>query len=76
MTFANKGQGKKKFTLSGVNRSKYRKCFKVNSKTGKLTVKKGLKKGTYVVKVKVRAAGNSNYKASAAKNVKYTIKVK
>ena len=33
------------------------------SKAGKVTVKKGLKKGTYKVKVKVRAAGNAKYNA-------------
>ncbi len=75
MTFADKGQGTKKYTLLRVSRSKYKRYFKVNSKTGKLTVKKGLRKGTYVVKVKVMAAGNSNYNASA-KTVKYTIRVK
>ena len=40
---------------------------------GKVTVKKGLKKGTY--KVKVKAAGNKNYKA-ATKTVTFKIKVK
>jgi hypothetical protein len=43
--------------------------------TGKFTVKKGLKKGTYKVKVKVTAAGNSQYK-SLTKIVTVTIKVK
>ena len=45
------------------------------SKAGKVTVKKGLKKGTYKVKVKVKAAGNTNYKA-LTKIVTFTIKVK
>ncbi len=31
------------------------------SKSGNLTVKKGIKKGTYNVKIKVKAAGNKNY---------------
>ena len=35
----------------------------VAKKTGKVTVKKGLKKGTYKVRVKVKAAGNGNFKA-------------
>ena len=49
--------------------------IKVNSKTGKLTVKKGLKKGIYKVNVKVTAKGNGNYKsANVTKTV--TIKVK
>lgn len=47
----------------------------INKKTGKITVKKGLKKGTYKVKIKVKAAGNSNYNA-ATKTVTVKIKVK
>ena len=47
----------------------------INSKTGKITVKKGLKKGTYKIKVKVKAAGNETYK-SKSKTVTLTIKIK
>ena len=43
--------------------------------TGKVTVKKKLKKGTYKIKVKVTAAGNSNYKA-LTRTVTFKIKVK
>ena len=46
----------------------------VNS-AGKFTVKKGLKKGTYRIKVKVTATGNTQYNA-VAKTVTVTIKVK
>jgi uncharacterized protein YkwD len=45
------------------------------AKNGKITVKKGLKKGTYKVKIKVMAAGNSAYNAKT-KTVTVTIKVK
>ncbi len=45
------------------------------SKTGKVTVKKGLKKKTYSIKVKVTAAGNANYK-SKSKTVTLKVKVK
>ncbi len=45
------------------------------AKTGKITVKKGLKKGTYIVKIKVTAAGNKDFKAGS-KTVKVTIKIK
>ena len=45
------------------------------SKAGKITVKKGLKKGKYPIKVKVTAAGNKTYKAKS-KTVKLTITVK
>ena len=47
----------------------------VNAKNGKITVKKGTKKGTYKAKVKVSAAGDGDYKAGA-KTVTVTIKVK
>ena len=47
----------------------------INKKTGKVTVKKGLKKGKYKVVVKVKAVGNSNYKASAVETVAFYIKV-
>ncbi len=51
------------------------KKIKVSKKTGKITVKKGLKKKTYTIKIKVTAAGNSIYKAKS-KTVKVKIKVK
>lgn len=47
----------------------------VNSKTGKVTVKKGLKKGTYKIKVQVKAAAKGNYKAGT-NTVTVTVKVK
>ena len=46
-----------------------------DKKTGKLTLKKGLKKGTYKFKVKVKAAGNKYYNA-LTKTVKVTVRVK
>ena len=45
------------------------------AKNGKITVKKGLKKGTYKVKIKVTASGNSTYKAKS-NTVAVTIKIK
>ena len=51
------------------------KKISVNKKTGKITVEKGLKKGTYKVKIKVTAAGNASYKAKV-KTVTVKIKVK
>ena len=47
----------------------------VNSKTGKITVKKGMKKGTYKIKVQVKAAAKGNYKAGT-KTVTVTVRVK
>ena len=35
--------------------------FRINAKTGKITLKKGIKKGTYKLKVNVEDAGNNNY---------------
>lgn len=67
--------GKVKYALASVSKAKYKKYFKVNAKNGKITVKKGLKKGTYTVKIKVSAAGNGNY-LPAAKTAKVIVKVK
>ena len=71
ITFSKKGQG----TLSYAKVSGNKKIT-LNKKNGKVTVAKGLKKGTYKVKVKVKAAGNANYKASAYKTVTFKIQVK
>ena len=54
--------------------SKAKNKIKVSS-AGKITVAKGLKKGTYNIKVKVTAAGNSYYK-SKSKTVTLKIVVK
>ncbi len=48
----------------------------LSTQNGKLTVKKGLKKGTYKVTIKVRAAGNSCYNKSAWKKLTTRIKVR
>ncbi|MGX8703448.1 MAG: S8 family serine peptidase, partial [bacterium] len=42
-------------------------ALSVNAKTGKITVKKGMKKGTYKIRVAVTAAGNENYAKGTAK---------
>ena len=68
--FIKKGKGAISYKKASGN-----KKIIVNKKNGKITVKKGLKKGTYKVKVKVTAAGNSSYKA-ATKTVTVTVKVK
>ena len=66
--YKTKAQGKVTYTLSKAAK---KAGIKVNSK-GKVTVPKGCKKGTY--KITVKAKGNGNYNASAAKT--FTIKVK
>jgi uncharacterized repeat protein (TIGR02543 family) len=68
-------QGKVTYKLvkSGITK-KIRKLVKINSK-GVITIKKWkkAKKGTYKIKVKVTAAGNSDYNA---KTVTKTVKIK
>ena len=71
ITFSKKGQGTLTYAKSSGN-----KKITINKKTGKVTVAKGLKKGTYKVKIKVKAAGNANYKASAYKTVTFKITIK
>ena len=48
----------------------------VSSTTGKMTLKKGLKAGTYKVSIKLTAAANANYKAATAKKITVTVNVK
>ena len=76
ITFKNKGKGTRSYKLVSAKKGKknFKKKFTVNKTTGNVTVKKGLKKGTYKVKIKVTAAGNDNYK-EAIKPVTVTIKV-
>ena len=68
--FKNKGKGKLSYAKVSGN-----KKITVNKKTGKITVKKGLKKGTYKVKVKVKSAGTADYKA-LTQTVTIKIKIK
>jgi hypothetical protein len=68
--FKNKGVGQ--LTYTAVNNSRK---ISINKKTGTVTLKKGIKKGTYKLKVKVRADGNNNYNA-VAKTVTAKIIVK
>ncbi|MBO4450717.1 MAG: hypothetical protein J5777_09025 [Clostridiales bacterium] len=69
ITFSSQGQGALTFTKKSGNK-------KITiSKTGTVTVKKKLRKGTYKVKVKVRAAGDGNHAASSTKTVTFKIRV-
>lgn len=54
-------KGKMTYKLVSVIKKKYKKYFKINAKTGKVTVKKKLKKRTYKIQVKVTAAEDANY---------------
>ena len=65
-----KAQGTVKYYKKSGNKN-----FSINKKTGKITIKKKTKKGTYKIKVKITAAGNSNY-YSGSKTVTFKIKIK
>ena len=71
ISFTKKGQGKLTYAKVSGN-----KKITINKSTGKITIKKGLRRKTYKVKVKVRAAGNDQYKPSGWKTVTIKIKVK
>ena len=58
---------------SNASKSKTLKKFKINSKTGAITIAKGTKKGFYKIRVKVTAKGDSNY---AAKTKYVTVRVR
>lgn len=63
-------RGKLSYTkLSGDKR------ISLNKQTGQITVKKGVKKGTYKIRIRVNAAGTANYKAHS-KIVTTTIRVR
>lgn len=71
ISFTKKGQGKLTYAKVSGNMK-----ITINKSTGKITIKKGLRRKTYKVKVKVRAAGNNQYKPSSWKTVTIKIKVK
>ena len=68
-------QGQLTYKKVGVKKKKFAKKITVNKKTGKITVKKGLKKGTYRLKIQVTAAGTTVYKP-ASKTVIVKIRVR
>ena len=69
--FTKKGQGKLIFKKVKGDRR-----ITIHKKTGKVTIRKGLKKGMYKVTIKVQALGNRNFKASKAQKVTFKIIVK
>ena len=48
----------------------------ISVKNGKIAVKKGLKKGTYTIKVRATSAATANYKAATSKAVTLKVRVK
>jgi methionine-rich copper-binding protein CopC len=75
--FRKKGQGTRKYSLLSAKKGSksYKTKFRINAKSGKVTVKKGLKKGTYKVRVRVTASGNDSHKP-VSKTVTFKVKVK
>ncbi|MCR5473831.1 MAG: DUF6273 domain-containing protein [Lachnospiraceae bacterium] len=71
-----KTKGTIKYTLSSVKKDgkKVSKGFSVSKSNGKLTIKKGVAKGTYKITVEV-TAGNKNYK-TVTKDVKFNLTIK
>ena len=68
-------QGTVSYKLAGVKKAKFKKYFSVNSKNGNITVKKKLKRGSYLVTVTVTDPGSRNYEAASG-NATVTVKVK
>ena len=65
--------GNLKYSLEGVSKKKYKKYFKVYSTTGNIKVKKGLKKGSYTLTVKVTAGDKKHTKYSDIVKVKIKV---
>ncbi|MCR4605656.1 MAG: hypothetical protein K5639_06610, partial [Eubacterium sp.] len=63
-----KAKGKLTYSLDSVYKKKFKKYFKLNKKTGNLTIKKGLKKGEYELVFIIKSAGTSTYKSSKHKD--------
>jgi len=69
------------FRKKGKGRQAYRKrsgakAVSVDRKTGRITIRKGLKRGVHRIRIRVRAAGNRNYRRSAWKTAVVRILVR
>lgn len=75
---AGKNQGTLKYKIVSAKKGKksYKKYFSIKSGSGKLTIKKKLKKGTYTVKVRVTASGSKNYKVTKSATVTFKVRVR
>jgi len=72
------GQGTVSYKLISAKKGKksFKKYFSISKSTGKITVKKKLKKGTYTLRVRATAKGSSNYKVTGYKTITVKIRVK
>lgn len=68
-------KAKGKVSYSNASTAKAAKAFKVNARTGKVTLPKGTKKGTYTVRIKVAANGTGSY-AYGERTVAVKVRVK
>ena len=69
-----KAKGSVTYTIAGGSK-KSKQALSLNKKNGKITVRRGTKRGKYTLKVKVTVKGNSSYKPKT-KTVKAVITVK
>ena len=68
-------KAKGKLTFANVSTQKTSKTFKVNSRTGTVTIPKMTKKGTYLLKVRIQAAGSSPY-AYGSRNLTLKVQIR
>ena len=68
-------KAKGKVTFANVSTQKTSKTFKVNSRTGTVTIPKMTKKGTYLLKVRIQAAGSSPY-AYGSRNLTLKVQIR
>ena len=71
IAFQKKGEGSMAYAKVSGNSK-----IKINKTTGQVTVAKGLAKGTYAVKIKLKAKGNANFQASKVIPLTFKIVVK
>ena len=74
---AKNAQGTVRYSITKAVKGKksFKAKFSINKRTGKVTIAKGLAKGTYKLTVMAKAAGNGNYK-SGFKTAVVTVNVK
>lgn len=68
-------KAKGKVSFANVSTQKTAKAFKVNPRTGTVTVPKMTKKGTYLLKVRIQAAGSSPY-AYGSRNLALKVQIR
>ena len=73
-TKKNASKGKVTYELASVTKAAKGKI--TVAKNGKVTVKKGLGKGIYTVKVSATSAATANYEKATVKNITFKVKVK